>query len=418
VTVDYTFNDGSADGSDYGGTNGTLTFNSGTTSLPVPFTLVDDALGEGAETFTVTLSNATGGPSIGTGTGTVTINDNEAVSGLSANDVNVNENAGAGVFTVTLSPAAGGVVTVDYVIGDGSAVSPTDYTATMSGTLTFNIGDTSQTVPFTVFDDTVKDGTKTFTITLSNSSGPAIARTTGVARIIDNESPATPPTVVVVVAPPYFPPPPPLPPCDVQDDAADSVFRINVTNATNRAACRPIIQDGKGEMGAVGIQSVIDNGVLQAVDVYGADTSSGQTIIEICLKGQGGIIFLDAKQQPRQPQWMPTNFKEGFTCTIIPNDGMVVLVVNNGYGGTPANQTATVPLPADAISLSNCRVTTTHMVNIRPVPSVDGNEPLDIVPFDLTLDATARTGDFFRVIYLDFQGWIHRDYLTTRGSCG
>ena len=62
VTVDYATSDGAATaGSDYTSTSGTLTFAAGQTEKTVSVPVLDDALNEGEETFTLTLSNVSGG---------------------------------------------------------------------------------------------------------------------------------------------------------------------------------------------------------------------------------------------------------------------------------------------------------------------------------------------------------------------
>ena len=77
VTVDYATSDGTAvAGSDYTTTSGTLTFAAGESSKTVNVPILDDAVDEGSETFTLRLSNATGAR-IGDGeaTGTITNDD-------------------------------------------------------------------------------------------------------------------------------------------------------------------------------------------------------------------------------------------------------------------------------------------------------------------------------------------------------
>ena len=68
VEVDYATSDGTATaGADYTATSGTLTFNNGETSKTFSVPILPDNLVEGDETFFVTLSNPTGGATVGAG---------------------------------------------------------------------------------------------------------------------------------------------------------------------------------------------------------------------------------------------------------------------------------------------------------------------------------------------------------------
>ena len=77
VTVDYATADGTATaGEDYTAASGTLTFVAGVLSQTVAVTLLDDAIDEGRETFTLTLSNPTGAQiADGEATGTIVNTD-------------------------------------------------------------------------------------------------------------------------------------------------------------------------------------------------------------------------------------------------------------------------------------------------------------------------------------------------------
>ena len=69
VAVHYATSNGTASaGPDYTATSGTLVFPVGTTSLPLPITVLGDVGFEPGETITVTLSNPTGA-TIGDGWG-------------------------------------------------------------------------------------------------------------------------------------------------------------------------------------------------------------------------------------------------------------------------------------------------------------------------------------------------------------
>ena len=93
----------------------------------------------------------------------LSVSDDEATEGIDA----------ALEFEVTLSPAATTRVTVDYATVSGTASALSDYTP-VSGTLTFEAGETLKTVSVPIVDDTVEDSGETMTLTLSNATGGAV----------------------------------------------------------------------------------------------------------------------------------------------------------------------------------------------------------------------------------------------------
>ena len=115
----------------------------------------------------------------------------ETVAGppaISVSDAAVQEAEGAAlVFTVTLSHVSSRTVTVSYATQDGTAQAGSDYTAA-SGTLTFNPGDTSQTVSVTVLTDSDDEGEETLTLTISNPSQATLDDASGIGTIENGES--------------------------------------------------------------------------------------------------------------------------------------------------------------------------------------------------------------------------------------
>ena len=99
---------------------------------------------------------------------------------------------GSLAFTVTLAPAAGDEVTVDWATADGpspdGAVAGSDYTAG-SGTLIFAAGETSKTVTVAVLDDSADEISETVTVTLSNASGAGIGDGEAAGTLADNDGP-------------------------------------------------------------------------------------------------------------------------------------------------------------------------------------------------------------------------------------
>ncbi|MBK1717505.1 Calx-beta domain-containing protein [Thiocystis violacea] len=88
-------------------------------------------------------------------------------------------------FTVSLSPApaSGSSVSVAYQTVNGSAVVGSDYTAT-SGSLTFLAGQTTATVTVPILNDTIAEGTESFTLT---ASSPVSNSATGTGTILDDD---------------------------------------------------------------------------------------------------------------------------------------------------------------------------------------------------------------------------------------
>ena len=84
VTVDYATSDGTATaGEDYTATSGTLTFQAGETTKTISVPIIDDTEDDGGETFTLTLSNASGAD-LGDAEATGTIRDTKTAAALSA----------------------------------------------------------------------------------------------------------------------------------------------------------------------------------------------------------------------------------------------------------------------------------------------------------------------------------------------
>ena len=90
------------------------------------------------------------------------------------------------VFTVTLAPASSQTVTVDYATVAGTAVANDDYSTT-SGQLTFDPGETIQTITVAVNGDTDDEPDETFTISLSNASNADIIDGEATGTIVDDD---------------------------------------------------------------------------------------------------------------------------------------------------------------------------------------------------------------------------------------
>ena len=173
-----------------------LTFTTSDTSKSFTIDVTNDQVDEENETFTVTLSNASGGPTISStaGTATGTINDDDIPPSVGFDSTIPSRSEGEDlVFTVELSgPLTEKEVTVDYAASTSGSdtAEDADLSGATSGTLTFAAGDRTKSVTISTTDDSVDEDSETFTVSLSNASNAnTSAATDNVMGIIsDNDA--------------------------------------------------------------------------------------------------------------------------------------------------------------------------------------------------------------------------------------
>ena len=181
------------DGTDYTSVSETVNWTDGNTDTKtVTVSITDDGDVEGAETFGLSLSTATGGLSIGpTSAVTVTVvdDDNYGSLSLAASTASLGEGDGMVSINVTRTGGSAGAVFVDIATADGTATDGNDYTAN-STTLNWSGGDTTaKSFVVNITDDADIDPSETFTISLNNAVGGASlgATTSATVTINDNE---------------------------------------------------------------------------------------------------------------------------------------------------------------------------------------------------------------------------------------
>ncbi len=196
VTVTYASSDGNAtQPDDYASAGGTLSWNAGASGVRT-FTVavVNDGDDEPDETVNLALSAATGGAVIvAPSTAVLTIADDDAAPApgelrFSAATYSVGETDGTLSVSVQRVNGSNGVVSVDYMTDDATAVAPGDYTSA-TGTLTWGDGDAlDKNFNITIVDDGVAETDETLTLTLSNAIGAATtAPSTAAVTIVEPE---------------------------------------------------------------------------------------------------------------------------------------------------------------------------------------------------------------------------------------
>ncbi len=199
VTVDYSTAGLTATaGVDFISTSGTLQFNPGETTKTVRVEVIGDLDVEANETFSVTLSGASGGViEDGSAIGTITNDDDQQLPLMSIGDASVDEgNSGdtaLAAFVVTLNRASDTPVVVSYQTVNGTAIAGQDYQAT-SGQLTFAPGETEKVLYVPIIGDNIVEVDKVFTVELfnlvnANTTGSDLV---GTGQIVDDDVEATP----------------------------------------------------------------------------------------------------------------------------------------------------------------------------------------------------------------------------------
>ena len=202
ITVDYATNNLSAEaGSDYVAASGTVTIPAGTNSRIINIDILGDAIIEGDEIFSITLSNPVGAH---------LKNDSRTAIGVIRNDDSsttlpmidiynasaLEGDSGNRIMRFEARLSLGGSfttigrdVTVNYSTFDMTANSGNDYVGS-SGVFTFPAGSVTASIPIELTGDLEQEGNEQFKIVLSNpSSGVLLGKSTAVGTIIDDDAP-------------------------------------------------------------------------------------------------------------------------------------------------------------------------------------------------------------------------------------
>ncbi|MCH7573931.1 MAG: T9SS type A sorting domain-containing protein [Candidatus Marinimicrobia bacterium] len=184
ITVDYTITAGSAtnitDYSDPGSGSGTLTFAVNDVIETVPITIVNDALDESNETFTVNILNPSSTVILGsTLTHVYSITDDDALPGVqfSSGASSGDESTTPVPIEITLSPKSGRDVFVPYTVSGTADGGGTDYTLA-NGTVTISAGDLTSNISLAIATDVLDEDDETVIITLGTPVNAGLLTTT------------------------------------------------------------------------------------------------------------------------------------------------------------------------------------------------------------------------------------------------
>ena len=198
-SVNYETMDGTAvQPGDYQSESGTLTFAANEPTKQITVLVTGDPTYETNETFTVTLSTASGG-SIADDEGLGTIANDDAAPNFAVNDVAMNEGTGSGItaytFTITKFGATELAASLDFVSANGMTNPATGAAAcgagsdyvTSTGTLAFAANETTKTATINVCRDSDNETDETFFVNLSNAIQATIGDGQGVGTITNDD---------------------------------------------------------------------------------------------------------------------------------------------------------------------------------------------------------------------------------------
>jgi hypothetical protein len=270
------------------------------------------------------------------------------VLGFSSINYLVDENAGSVTITVNRTEGSNGTVTVDYSTTNGTATAGADYTA-VSGTLTFNDGETSRTFNVPIKDDALVEGTETINLKLSNPTGGAsVAPAFATLKIIDNESPP-PPIIYALVANRLLSFSSEAP---NRDHLISNVPITGTSEAISSIKFRPLNGKLYG-LGSAGHLYIINKAT-------GVATQVGTSAITPALSGPAGFSFNPTNDRIRVVTTSNRNLQ------VNPDTGQVISVDSNlafAAGDANAGQDPYVFRIANSNNFTGATSTTTYAIH-------------------------------------------------------
>ena len=175
-------------GTDYAARSGTLVFKPGITNQTVSIPILNDTIGEPAESMRLVLSAPVNATLLrAEAEGTILDDDTPRTRVSDAAPVEEQDTTTTNQeFSVTLSNPSTLPISVNYSTGDGSAVANLDYVP-QSGSVAFSPGQTNQTVTVVVLGDTLNEPDEIYRLDLSTPVNATLEVSQAWATILDND---------------------------------------------------------------------------------------------------------------------------------------------------------------------------------------------------------------------------------------
>ncbi len=187
-------------------------------------------------------------------------------------------------------------------------------------------------------------------------------------------------------------------------DCAEIANRVVVRAIGEGTNCQSVVPGGIGD------PSLIDAGVLDAIDIWGRASD-----VQFCFLKRGRLVFVDTATLPRVTSNLAAETINGMTCGSVDRIGMVVLL-RDDETASDASDAPAAAAETGPSSPTICQLQTTGYLSLRAGPSVYFAR-LDVMPYGTRLIATARVGDWFLVEYDGQPGWSSGAYLAVSPAC-
>ncbi|WP_412468438.1 Calx-beta domain-containing protein [Pedobacter sp. KLB.chiD] len=379
-TVDFATANGTATaGSDYTAKNGTLTFPAGSGAGAIQtFTvsITNDNVVEPVETFTVILSNPTGGlVTIAAATATATITDNDNSVATITAGTSGNENGPVnGTFGVNLSNPSSTDTQITYNLS-GTATEGSDYATIVTKTITIPAGQTIGAITIPVLTDNVVEGIETVTATLVSSNSPLVtvatapANKTATLNILDNNAA----TVSISATP-----------ASVSEAAGTATFTVTLSTAVQRAF--DVTYATTNATAIAGSDYTATSGTLN----FPANSASGTTLTFTVPINNDNLV------EPSETFNGTLTGVTGGLVTIGTGSAVVTIIDNDSAiasiaPGVNGNETGPVK-GTFAVTLSNPASTNTELTYTLGGTATEGSDYAPVVTKTITIPAGQTTG--------------------------
>jgi hypothetical protein len=339
VTVNYALSAGTARANtDFTNVaNGTLTFTPGQLTQTITVPIPGNAVRTGPRTFFVNLSGASNA-TVAASQGVGTIVDPNPLPTITVTGASTSEGSSGSKtlsFTVKLSAASAQEVTLQYATADGTAVAGTDYKAA-SGLLVFYPGDTSETVPITVFGYPGKNSDQSFTLNVSSPTNAVILAGQGVGTILNANNTVSVTGATVV---------------NGTSGTTPVTFTINLSSPVPAGAPPVVVQyataNGTSPAGVAGVDYVANTG---SVTFNPGDSSKTVTVLALGTPQAQSTRSFVLNITGASNATVPTGTKA--TGTILNNNAQPTVSVGNATAAevSSGNKTATFTVNLSAAS--------------------------------------------------------------------